>query len=94
MAEERVIKIVGDTSDADKKIKGTTDGLKDLDKQAEKTSDNTAKGVEKVGKASKKSTKSVSFLTGGFKKLGLAIKATGIGLVVSLVASLVKIKGL
>jgi hypothetical protein len=88
MAEERVIKIVGDTSDADKKIKGTTDGLKDLDKQAEKTSDNTANGVEKIGKASKKSTKSVSFLTGGFKKLGLAIKATGIGLVVSLVASL------
>ena len=88
MAEERVIKIVGDTSDADKKIKGTTDNLKDLDKQSVKTSKDTAKGVENVGKSAKKTNKSVGLLKGGFKALGLAIKATGIGLVVSLVASL------
>lgn len=88
MAEERVIKIVGDTSDADKKVKGLDENLKSLNKTAEETSDKTANSVEKVGHSSKKSNKSVGFLTGGFKKLGIAIKATGIGLVISLVAAL------
>ena len=88
MAEERIIKIVGDTSDADKKIKDTNENLKDLNKTAETTSETTSKGVENVGKASKKSTKNVGFLTNGFKKLGFALKAAGIGLVISLVAAL------
>lgn len=88
MAEERVIKIVGDTSDADKKIKKTNENLKDLDETAGKLGGKTSKGINNVGKATNKSNKGVSNLTGGFKKLGLAIKATGIGLVVTLVASL------
>lgn len=86
--EEKVIKIVGDTSDADKKIANLGKNLKEVDKTAENISEKTAKGVDEIGKSSQKSTKGVGFLTNGFKRLGTAIKLTGIGLVVSLVTAL------
>ena len=88
MAEERVIKIVGDTNDADKKVDRLIESLESLGKQTEKANEIAEKGADKVGKASEKSTKKVGFLTRGFKKLGTAIKASGIGLVVSAVAAL------
>ena len=88
MAEERVIKIVGDTKDANKKVNSVTDDLKDLDKQSKKTTDTLEKGVEDVGKSAKKTRSSVGGLGKGFKVLGSAIKAAGIGLFISLVAGL------
>ena len=53
-----------------------------------KSLDNTETGIEDVGKAGKKSEKGLGSLSKGFKGLGPAFKAAGIGLVVSLFASL------
>ena len=114
MAEERVIKIVGDTSDADKKVKSLADSFDELSKKATDIEDElkkatdpkkiaflkkelkkvndelgvTEKTTKKVGKSTKKANKSVGLLSKGFKNLGVAIKTTGIGLVVSLVVAL------
>lgn len=81
MAEEKVIVIKADTSQAEKSVKGLT---KDVDKLGEVNQQNnkkTQKNVKSLGDSAKKTTSL-------FKGLGTAIKATGIGLVVSLVASL------
>ena len=86
--EERVIKIVGDTSDADKKVNKLTDDIKKLDKTANKANENASKGVDNLGKSADKTNKKVGFLRGGLQKLGTVIKASGIGLFVTLVASL------
>jgi len=60
---------------------------KDIDK-FNKSLDKTETGIEDVGKAGKKSEKGLGSLSKGFKGLGTAFKAAGIGLVVSLFASL------
>lgn len=88
MAIEKVIKIVGDTSNADKKIDNLTESIDNLSKTTEETGKRGSKSVEKLGKSSDKARKKVRVLSGGFRKLGAAIKATGIGLVISLIAGL------
>tara|TARA_R110002012_G_scaffold14486_1_gene59709 strand:- start:33 stop:1817 length:1785 start_codon:yes stop_codon:yes gene_type:complete len=60
---------------------------KDIDK-FNKSLDKTETGIEDVGKAGKKSEKGLGSLSKGFKGIGTAFKAAGIGLVVSLFASL------
>lgn len=60
---------------------------KDIDK-FNKSLDKTETGIEDVGKAGSKSEKGLGSLSKGFKGLGTAFKAAGIGLVVSLFASL------
>lgn len=88
MAIEKVVKIVGDTSDADKKVNKLTDDVEKLGKETEKTNNTTQKGLENTTKSTKKATKSVKVLSGTFRLLGNAIKAAGIGLVISIVAGL------
>jgi hypothetical protein len=86
--EEKIIIIKGDTSDADKKVKGLDKNLEGLGKTAEKATDKASKGTEKIGKSSRGSSKGVALLSKGFGFLGNAIKAAGIGLVVGLIVSL------
>lgn len=88
MAEERVIKIVGNTSDADKKVNKLTDDVEKLGVATEQTNNKIAKGFSNTDKSTKKAKKSVGSLSKGFKRLGLAIKASGIGLIVSLIATM------
>lgn len=82
------IRIKGDTSDADKKIDNLSKNVGDLSKKAEDVGNNLGDSFDKASKGTEKATKKVGSLSNGFKKLGTAIKATGIGLVVSLFASL------
>ena len=85
---EKEIKIVVDTKSAEKNVKNLTDDVNDLGKSATETGKDGAKAVDSVGEASKSSTKSIGGLSKGFKGLGTAMKATGIGLIVAAVAGL------
>ena len=75
----------------DKAVAGVeqlNDSVKDLQKDGKKASDQLQKGVSAVGESAKKSEKGVSGLAKGFKGVGIAIKAAGIGLVISLLGTL------
>ena len=81
MAEEKVIIIKADTSEAEKNVKGLTKDVEKLGDTNKENNEATKKGVKSLGKSAKTTTSL-------FKGLGAAIKATGIGLVVGLIASL------
>jgi len=85
---EKEIKIVVDTKSAEKNVKSLTDDVNDLGKSAKKTGAQSENAISGVGDASKKSTKSVGGLSKGFKGLGTALKAAGIGLIIAAVAGL------
>tara|TARA_R110000851_G_scaffold197058_1_gene348056 strand:- start:177 stop:2069 length:1893 start_codon:yes stop_codon:yes gene_type:complete len=88
MATEKIINIVVNKDKADKSTKELKNSFDNLGDSVEKSNKIAEESVNKLDKSNKKANKSVGFLRGGFKKLGTAIKATGIGLVVSLVAAL------
>ncbi len=82
---KKTIEIDVNTSDAVKDVDKLTDSVKDLDKEAKGVSGKSLKGV---GDGAKKASKGVSGLGANFKALGGAIKATGIGLLVTALAPL------
>ena len=69
--------------------KGASKGIKDIEKSVEGLNsalDETKKAegsIEGLGESSKKSSKSVGLVSKGFKGLGIAMKAAGIGLIIS-----------
>ena len=71
----------------DDSIQGVTNTTEDLNKELKKTGKIADKSMDGLDKGAKKGTKAVSRLSGGFKKLGVAIKASGIGLLVSGIAA-------
>lgn len=81
MAIKKTIEIDVNASDAEKDIKKITSQFEDLGKTATKSINNIEKGVEDT----EKSTKS---LADGFKGVGLAIKAMGIGLIIGALSTL------
>jgi hypothetical protein len=86
--EEKVIKINADTSDANKEIAKTTKGVESLGKETTETNKTIKKTGETTEKAGKTGSKGVGLLSKGFKGLGTAMKAAGIGLIVGLIVSL------
>ena len=74
--------------------KGAVKGVNDLEKSIDgvnaslKETSGFTGSIEGVGEGAKKSTKGIGGLSKGFKGLGTAIKATGIGLVIGLLAKL------
>ncbi len=85
MAIKKTIEIDVNTTDAIKDVDKLTDSVKDLEKQTEEVG---AKSFKGVGSNAKKAGKGVKGLSANFKALGGAIKATGIGLLVTVLASL------
>ena len=81
MAIKKTIEIDVNASDAEKDVKKLTSQFEDLGKTATKSINNIEKGVEDT----EKSTKS---LADGFKGVGLAIKAMGIGLIIGALSTL------
>ena len=71
-----------------------TKGVEDLEKSVEGLNsalDETKKAegsIEELGESSKKSAKGVGFVSKGFKGLGVAMKAAGIGLIISALVGL------
>lgn len=88
MAIEKEIIIDVESAKANKSLAKLTDAIKDVNKEAEKTNKETAKGLDNLDKSSKKTSKGIGGLSKGFKALGTAMKATGIGLIVAVVAKL------
>lgn len=86
--EEKVIRIVADTEDANKSVKKLTDNVDSLGKETKQTNKNIKDTGVATEKAGKKGKKGVGLLSKGFKGLGTAMKAAGIGLIVSLVVGL------
>jgi|14_taG_2_1085336.scaffolds.fasta_scaffold03353_2 hypothetical protein len=87
MAVEKTIEINVDS-------KGAVKGVNDLEKSIDgvnaslKETSGFTGSIEGVGEGAKKSTKGIGGLSKGFKGLGTAIKATGIGLIIGLLAKL------
>jgi hypothetical protein len=81
MAIKKTIEIDVNASSAEKDVKKLTSQFEDLGKTATKSINNIEKGVEDT----EKSTKS---LADGFKGVGLAIKAMGIGLIIGALSTL------
>ena len=86
--EEKVIKIVADTEEANKSVKKLTDNVDSLGKETKQTNKSIKDTGVATEKAGKKGSKGVGLLSKGFKGLGVAMKAAGIGLIVSLVVGL------
>ena len=91
MAVEKIINIQAKTDEALKDIKKLFSEMVDAEKKAQKQTDDLIDGVKDVGKASKNTEKEVKGISKGFKGLGLAIKAAGIGLLISAMASVKEI---
>jgi hypothetical protein len=81
MAIKKTIEIDVNASDAEKDVKKLTSQFEDLGKAATKSINN----IEKATEDTEKSTKS---LADGFKGVGLAIKAMGIGLIIGALSTL------
>ena len=88
MAIKKEVEIVVKTDESVKDIDKLTKAVDNLDEEIQQTSGDASKGIEKIGDASKKSRKGIKGLSQGFKILGASIKATGIGLLISALASL------
>ena len=91
MAEKKVIEIGADVSDALKDIKNLFNTMVEEEKKAQKQTEVTTEAVKDIGKSSKQTLKGVESISKGFKGLGLAIKAAGIGLLISAMASVKEI---
>ena len=87
MAIEKTVEINVDS-------KGAVKGVNDLEKSIDgvnaslKETSGFTGSIEGVGEGAKKSTKGIGGLSKGFKGLGTAIKATGIGLIITALAKL------
>ena len=88
MAIKKEVEIVVKTDESVKDIDKLTKAVDSLDTEIQQTSGDASKGIEEIGGASKKSRKGIKGLSQGFKVLGASIKATGIGLLISALASL------
>ncbi len=75
------------------KLSKSIDKLVDTLKDGEKQADETAKEVEEIGKSGTKAKKGIKNLSSGFKALGGAIKAVGIGLIITAFLTLKEVLG-
>jgi len=91
----KVLNLIIQTKDTDKNLGKTNDNIEDINKNLNKT-EKELKDVNKEGKKTKdikggfdKAKKGIGGFTSGIKKMGFALKAAGIGL---LIASFAKLK--
>ena len=82
MAIEKTVIIDVDSKKATKGVEGLEKSVEGLNSALDETK--KAEGsIEGLGESSKKSSKSVGLVSKGFKGLGVAMKAAGIGLIIS-----------
>jgi len=86
--KKEVIEVVAKTGEALKDIKELFSTMVDAEKEAQKQTDKTIEGVKDIGKSSKATQKEVGGIAKGFRGVGLAIKAAGIGLLIGVMNSL------
>ena len=83
MAIEKTIEIKTDTKGAEQGFDKLADAIKELNDTFSKFSKTTEEGLEDISKTSKNTESGVGRISKGFRGLGIAIKATGIGLFVA-----------
>jgi hypothetical protein len=88
MAIEKEIDIKVDSKDAEQGFAKLADAINDLNKTFSKFSEDTKDGLEDINNTSKKTEKGVGGIAKGFKGLGVAMKAAGIGLVIGALTTL------
>jgi len=90
MARIETFELRGTTNanELEKDIKGLSDATQDLTQDYQDFDKKATKALKDVNKESKQTKKSVKGVSAGFKALGTAIKATGIGLLVGVIAKL------
>ena len=71
------------TGDAQKNLESLKSQIDDVNKSGKELTDDASKGVEDVGKSAKGAKGGVDTVSKGFKGLGTAMKAAGIGLIIS-----------
>lgn len=81
MAIQKVIEIIADVKQASKEIKDLFDEMLAKEIEIQKQQAKTNEQVEEMGKVAKQNQKSIKGMADGFKGVGLAIKAMGVGLV-------------
>jgi len=93
--QEVNFKLLVEADEANKNTKEVKDNVEDVGQSVEKTNESTkdlakqgSKNFSRLGGAAKKSNKAVRGVGKGFKVLGGAMKAAGIGLIVAVVAKL------
>lgn len=91
MAIEKEIDIKVDSKDAEQGFAKLADAINDLNKTFSKFSEDTKDGLEDINNTSKKTEKGVGGIAKGFKGLGVAMKAAGIGLVIGALTSMKEI---
>ena len=89
--EKIIVELDVKSGDAEKNVGNVGNSLKELNKEATKATDKTQKGLEDTAKAAKKTDKSVGLLSKGFKVIGTALKAAGIGLFLSAISILFEV---
>jgi len=88
MPTVETIKIQADVKDAIKGIDKLEDAIKGLEEAQKEQAESHAKELKKITEANKKTAQATSKLAKGFKGVGLAMKAAGIGLAMKLVNAL------
>jgi len=83
MAIEKTIDIKVDGKGAEQSFDKLAEAIKELNESFSKFSKTTEDGLEDISETSKKTEKGVGRISKGFKGLGIAIKAAGIGLVIA-----------
>jgi len=85
---EKTIELNVESGGAQADFGKLADAIQELNKSFSKFSQTTDKGLDDISKTSKKTEKGVGGISKGFKGLGLAMKAAGIGLIISALTSL------
>lgn len=88
MAIKKELEIVLDTKDANDNVNALNNSLEQTNKEVDDISKKGTKALDNTGKSAKKGSTGVKTLTKSFKGLGLALKALGIGLIISAIATL------
>ena len=88
MAVQKVIDIVVNTNQAVKDVKNLFSTMVDEQTEANKQQEKLNDNVADLGTTAKKTEKGLQSISKGFKGVGLAIKAAGIGLVISAFSAL------
>lgn len=87
----KTVEIETNTAAASKGLDLLNKSIEKLDEASGKLNKTTKKGNEDLSKSSKKAEKDVGGIAKGFKSIGVAIKAAGIGLVIGALAKLSEI---
>ena len=88
MAEKYTIELEVDSKNSKKSVDTLAKAIDELSKSVDKFGDESKENIGGVTKESKEAKKGVGLLSTGFKGLGVAMKAAGIGLIVSAFAFL------